>query len=142
MRILQQQLVGGIAQRIGFGGLGVTAGAIFLRVHISGAPRQQHRLATRDLLGNLVRGLLQVNHDCLATGFLYSADILRQRALRVVWLLRVRNRNGNSRLQVWNLPRSAALAAGRSPGREDSTNPPWPPSLRWPASPWREQHGR
>src|SRR5438445_2021328 len=127
MRILQQQLVGSIAQRIGFGGLGVTAGAIFLRIHISSAPRQQNALAIGNLLRDLVCSLLQLNHDCLATGFLYSADILRQRALRVLWLLRMRNRDGDSRLQVWNFPRSAALAAGRSPGREDSTNPPSPP---------------
>src|SRR5262249_18752647 len=76
----------------GVGG-GIAFGAVLLRVNIGGAAGKQHRLTRGDLLGDGLGRLVELDDNSFATRGLNRVNILRQRALRVIGLIRMRNWN-------------------------------------------------
>src|ERR1035438_6579789 len=98
--ILQQQLIGVIAKRVGGRGLRMPLGAIFLGIDIGGAAGQKYAIAALNGLRDLRVGSRRRNDDGLSSGGANGPLILRQRAKHIEWPRRVGGWNGNTRFHI------------------------------------------
>lgn len=96
--ILKKQFVSGIAQRISLCRLLMPRGAVFLRINIGLASRQQDSRAAGDALCYFFRRQPQRNDHGFTAGILDSTQIEGQRAMAVFGIVRAGFRNGDTGL--------------------------------------------
>ncbi len=94
--ILQKQLIDGVAFGIGRSGFGIALGAVLGGINVGPAAGQQDAVAMRNQLHGLGGRLAEGNADRQASRVCDRLFVLRERAIGVVRVIGLRDRDGDS----------------------------------------------